>query len=689
MPRTKFFFPLLLVCSLVSCAARKHDSSPSLYVEGLQALGKNNGRAVRCFRESLKTDGSLCALLSKEELLPLLYEQLSFNEIISLTEPQNIAPQRSSPAPQNAAEKNTEIDFIAQIENKNLLRRWRIAALIRSGNPHAEEELLQWLASEPFGTEHARFSADEHLIPFFSDMSDRLQNLIAFKNTLYAKNYARALDILKDRAQNAESAERTDESKNTVSRFFDFCGRSENAVSEVCAAVLYGSRDAAERADYAAQMQDAARLFDEGDKRALFCLLCAARLYARSGESYRARAFEQFELLLQTVTDAQLFDRILWNYADAALKNSARTAIGILQKYAPQWRDPSFFDDTLELLSYELLAARNWKGYYEVYRNLLQYMSADACSKYAFVAGRLAETGLLASTIPDADYKSAYEISYKNTEGSLYYRLLAAERLDIPFADIERSLLQRKKKQSVRPNAQAERLLKECAENGCDDKLYPLFLRFKDHIGSEAASQLNAVLIEKKLYPQALRTAVWTFGQSDVPIKNTQLQMLYPRFYNDTVENLCARYALPEYLAYALIRSESFFDKDIRSNAGAVGLTQLMQSTASDIARKLKIRSYDIADPGTNIEFGIFYLKELIGRLNDSNLLALFSYNAGITKVRRWNAAYPELSKDLLLEVLPYTETREYGRKILTAASLYACLYYGKTTHDIVREIMR
>ena len=678
MPRTKFFFPLLLVCSLVSCAARKTDSSPSLYVEGLKALGKDNGeQAVRFFRESLKTDDSLCALLSTEELLPLLYEQFSYGEIIGLTEAQT------------AAGKNTEGDFIAAIENKNLLRRWRIASLIRSANPRAEEELLQWLVSEPFGAEHARFSADESLAPFFSDMPDRLQNLIAFKSALYAKSYARALGVLKDRAQNTENAERTDEPENTVTRFFDLCGRSENAVSEVCAAVLYGSRNAAERADYAAQMKDAARLFDEGETRALYCLLCAARLYARSGESYRARAFEQFEQLLQTVTDAQLFDRILWNYADAALKNSARTAIGVLQKYAPQWRDPSFFDDTLELLSYELLAARNWKGYYGVYRNLSQYMSADACSKYAFVAGRLAETGLLAAAIPDADYKSAYAISYKNTEGSLYYRLLAAERLDIPFADIERSLLQRKKKQSVRPNAQAERLLKECAENGCDDKLYPLFLRFKDHIGAETSAQLNAALIEKKLYPQALRTAVWAFGQSDVPIKNTQLQMLYPRFYNDAVETLCARYALPEYLAYALIRSESFFDKDIRSNAGAVGLTQLMQSTASDIARKLKIRTYDIADPGTNIEFGIFYLKELIGRLNGSNLLALFSYNAGITKVRRWNTAYPELSKDLLLEVLPYTETREYGRKILTAASLYACLYYGKTTHDIVREIMR
>ena len=685
MPRTKFFFPLLLVCSLVSCAARKTDFSPSLYVEGLKALDKNNGeQAVRFFRESLKNDDGLCALLSKEELLPLLYEQLSYGEIIGLTE--SAAPGNTASEPQTAAGKNTEDDFIAAIENKNLLRRWRIASLIRNGSPRSEEELSRWLASEPFGAEHARFSADEHLAPFFSDMPDKLKNLIAFKSALYAKNYARALGILKDRTQ---SKERADSSKNVISLFFDFCGRSENAVSEVCAAVLYGSRNAAERADYAAQMKDAARLFDEGDKRAFYCLLCASRLYARSGESYRARAFEQFEQLLQTVTDAQLFDRILWNYADAALKNSARTAIGVLQKYAPQWREPSFFDDTLELLSYELLAARNWKGYYEVYRNLSQYMSADACSKYAFVAGRLAETGLLASTIPDADYKRAYAISYKNTEGSLYYRLLAAERLDIPFADIERSLLQRKKKQSVRPNAQAERLLKECAQSGCDDKLYALFFRFKEYIGAETSAQLNAALIEKKLYPQALRTAVWAFGQSDVPIKNAQLQMLYPRFYNDAVENLCTRYALPEYLAYALIRSESFFDKDIRSNAGAAGLTQLMESTASDIARKLKIRSYDIADPGTNTEFGIFYLKELIGRLNGSNLLALFSYNAGITKVRRWSAAYPELSKDLLLEVLPYTETREYGRKILTAASLYACLYYGKTTHEIVREIMR
>ena len=83
-------------------------------------------------------------------------------------------------------------------------------------------------------------------------------------------------------------------------------------------------------------------------------------------------------------------------------------------------------------------------------------------------------------------------------------------------------------------------------------------------------------------------------------------------------------------------------------------------------------------------------------------MLALFAYNAGLTNVREWvriarrdwheTGKMPHritgISMDLFLETLPYDETREYGRKIVSSAALYGYLYYNKNPADMVRELM-
>ena len=77
-------------------------------------------------------------------------------------------------------------------------------------------------------------------------------------------------------------------------------------------------------------------------------------------------------------------------------------------------------------------------------------------------------------------------------------------------------------------------------------------------------------------------------------------------------------------------------------------------------------------------------------------------YNAGLTNVRNWVRRFKNdwsttgrpahkpagISMDLLLESLPFAETREYGRKVVSAAALYAYLYDGKLPSETVREIM-
>ena len=148
------------------------------------------------------------------------------------------------------------------------------------------------------------------------------------------------------------------------------------------------------------------------------------------------------------------------------------------------------------------------------------------------------------------------------------------------------------------------------------------------------------------------------------------------------MENYSKKYDIDSAIMYALIRSESYFDPDVVSSAGAVGLTQLMEVTAGDIARKLRIQDYSLTDAEINIEFGTFYLSELIRRCNNSCLLALFSYNAGITRVRRWLSSSmiefgkkQNMSGDLFLETIPYEETRNYGRKLVPATIMYEWLY--------------
>ena len=102
-----------------------------------------------------------------------------------------------------------------------------------------------------------------------------------------------------------------------------------------------------------------------------------------------------------------------------------------------------------------------------------------------------------------------------------------------------------------------------------------------------------------------------------------------------------------------------------------------------------------LTDISTNIRFGSFYLEELRRRLDGSSILAILSYNGGISRVRSWvKSANLEfgtsaLPRDLFLEAIPFSETREYGRKVVSAAAMYGYLYYGLSTSQVVEEIMK
>jgi soluble lytic murein transglycosylase len=157
-------------------------------------------------------------------------------------------------------------------------------------------------------------------------------------------------------------------------------------------------------------------------------------------------------------------------------------------------------------------------------------------------------------------------------------------------------------------------------------------------------------------------------------LTEAELDLYYPRGYAALVEPLAASAGIPLHVLYGLVREESYFDADVVSSAGAVGLSQLMPATAGGVARSLRIAEPDLRDPTTNLILGVRHLQDLM-RSVDNPTRALLAYNAGLSRLRQWERAAGGLPADLFVESVPIAETRGYVRKILVSAVMYAFLY--------------
>jgi soluble lytic murein transglycosylase len=152
------------------------------------------------------------------------------------------------------------------------------------------------------------------------------------------------------------------------------------------------------------------------------------------------------------------------------------------------------------------------------------------------------------------------------------------------------------------------------------------------------------------------------------------LELRFPLAHQKTVVKQAQRQNINPAWAFAVIRQESAFTTDARSNAGALGLMQLLPRTARYVARTLRIRMHgqrDLLDADTNIELGVRYLRRVKERFDGHPVLATAAYNAGATNVRRWLPTESTLPADLWVEMVPFHETRDYLKRVLTYTVIY------------------
>ncbi|ADO77595.1 Lytic transglycosylase catalytic [Halanaerobium praevalens DSM 2228] len=141
--------------------------------------------------------------------------------------------------------------------------------------------------------------------------------------------------------------------------------------------------------------------------------------------------------------------------------------------------------------------------------------------------------------------------------------------------------------------------------------------------------------------------------------------------YQKEIDKYAEQFSLDKELLTALIYVESRFNKNIKSHKGAIGLMQLMPTTAFWIAEELNYEDFkleDLTNPETNIKFGSWYFAYLYQKFDKNLIKAIAAYNAGEDNVRQWtNQGW---QADLELK-LPFSETDNFVRRVISTRNYY------------------
>lgn len=178
---------------------------------------------------------------------------------------------------------------------------------------------------------------------------------------------------------------------------------------------------------------------------------------------------------------------------------------------------------------------------------------------------------------------------------------------------------------------------------------------------------------EREVWDRCINTSERTKGIFDV-------EQRFPMPHREQVVRRSQEIGLDPAYVYGLIRQESRFVMDARSQVGAAGLMQVMPATARWTARKIGLPNFTpdkLHDRDTNIAIGTGYLKLILDDFDGSMPLAAAAYNAGPRRPRAWRNG-PVMDAAAWAENVPFPETRDYVKKVLANTTMYAAILTGQ-----------
>lgn len=311
-----------------------------------------------------------------------------------------------------------------------------------------------------------------------------------------------------------------------------------------------------------------------------------------------------------------------------------------------------------------------------------QYWKAQALLARARPAVGNAATTASAHAHPhpshDAARQQAHELLGRVANPLTFYGQLAAEALHRSPA-----------REPARPAPLTEAEMAQArALPGVDRALRMLALGWR----SEAVREWNFTLTWGKpgglsdrellaVAEEACRREIWDrcINSSERTRQDIDLRQRYPTPFRDDVLAAASEVGLDPAYMYGLIRQESRFIVAAKSTVGAAGLMQVMPATAAWTARKLNIdfKPEQITDRQTNLRIGAGYLKLVLDDFQGAQALAAAAYNAGPSRPRRWREGN-RLDAAAWVENIPFNETRDYVKKVLSNATVYGHILHGR-----------
>lgn len=155
-------------------------------------------------------------------------------------------------------------------------------------------------------------------------------------------------------------------------------------------------------------------------------------------------------------------------------------------------------------------------------------------------------------------------------------------------------------------------------------------------------------------------------------------QKAYPQAYQVHVKKWSQELQVPTNLIWGIMKAESSYKRDVVSPVGAIGLMQIMPNTGKQISDLLKEKSFlpqMLFKPEVSIHLGTKYLQRLGRQFDQNPALIAAGYNAGPHRVRGWLATFGQLDLDEFIEHIPFLETRNYVKRVLSNSWVYNQLY--------------
>jgi len=252
---------------------------------------------------------------------------------------------------------------------------------------------------------------------------------------------------------------------------------------------------------------------------------------------------------------------------------------------------------------------------------------------------------------------------------SSYYGFLAADKLQIPYRIEQENAATIEEFEEMQFLAQNPYLLRARELYFLNRKVDARREWFQAlrHLDVGKIKQAAVLASSWKWHDSAIKTVARTSHRSDYSLR-------FPMPFKQQVFDHANAKKLDPSVIYGVMRRESLFDPLARSKVGALGLMQLMPSTARRVAKSLGLkrpRQSEILEVENNINFGTQYFRSVLNRFDNNVSLAAAAYNAGPLNVKNWLPQSNRMPADLWVETVPFKETRNYVQAVLAYATVF------------------